>query len=182
MQNTHIKLTDVQAQGCVVYQAEVHPIAIFYANGKVFAVDNRCPHMGFPLDKGSVRDGILTCHWHHARFDLASGGTFDLFADDVPAFPAWIEDDAVWVDLTPQGNLYERLQARLERGLEQNISLVIAKSIIAMMDFPEGSRDTFRSILAFGTRYHHNGWGMGQTINAVMANLLPYLDPATQAH
>jgi hypothetical protein len=27
--------------------------------------------MGFPLDRGSVDDGILTCHWHHARFELA---------------------------------------------------------------------------------------------------------------
>jgi len=40
--------------------------------------------MGFPLDRGSVEDGILTCHWHHARFDFASGCTFDLWADDVP--------------------------------------------------------------------------------------------------
>jgi nitrite reductase/ring-hydroxylating ferredoxin subunit len=29
--------------------------------------------MGFPLDRGSVEDGTLTCHWHHVRFDLASG-------------------------------------------------------------------------------------------------------------
>jgi nitrite reductase/ring-hydroxylating ferredoxin subunit len=34
--------------------------------------------MGFPLDRGSVEDGVVTCHWHHARFDLASGCTFDL--------------------------------------------------------------------------------------------------------
>lgn len=38
----------------------------------MFAVDNRCPHMGFPLDRGTCGDGILTCHWHHASFDLAS--------------------------------------------------------------------------------------------------------------
>jgi nitrite reductase/ring-hydroxylating ferredoxin subunit len=37
--------------------------------------------MGFLLDRGSVEDGVLTCHWHHARFDLASGCTFDLWAD-----------------------------------------------------------------------------------------------------
>ena len=48
----------------------------------VRAVDNRCPHMGFPLHRGTLRDGILTCHWHHARFDLESGGTFDQFADE----------------------------------------------------------------------------------------------------
>ncbi len=50
---------------------------IFHDHGKIFAVDNRCPHMGFPLDRGTFKDCILTCHWHHARFDLNTGGTFD---------------------------------------------------------------------------------------------------------
>ena len=53
--------------------------------------------MGFPLDRGSVEDGILTCHWHHARFDLASGCTFDLWADDVPTCPVEVRDGEVWI-------------------------------------------------------------------------------------
>ena len=53
--------------------------------------------MGFPLDRGSVEDGTLTCHWHHARFDVASGCTFDLWADDVPTCPAEVRDGEVWV-------------------------------------------------------------------------------------
>jgi nitrite reductase/ring-hydroxylating ferredoxin subunit len=53
--------------------------------------------MGFPLERGSVEDGILTCHRHHARFDLQSGCTFDLWADDAPIFPVEIRDDEVWV-------------------------------------------------------------------------------------
>ena len=64
-----------------------HVIAIFHTPEGIFAVDNRCPHMGFPLDRGTVKDCILTCHWHHARFDLHSGGAFDPWADDVRAFP-----------------------------------------------------------------------------------------------
>ena len=28
--------------------------------------------MGFPLHQGTVETGLVTCHWHHARFDLAS--------------------------------------------------------------------------------------------------------------
>ena len=74
--------------------AGLHP---YGEPGRVFALDNRCPHMGFPLHRGSVCDGILTCHWHHARFDLESGGTFDQFADDVRAFPVEIRDGAVWL-------------------------------------------------------------------------------------
>ena len=77
--------TELSQPGCKVYQVNRHTLALFKTEQGLFAVDNRCPHMGFPLDKGSVKDGILTCHWHHARFDLASGGAFDLFADDVAA-------------------------------------------------------------------------------------------------
>ena len=49
-----------------------------------FALDNCCPHLGFPLARGSIEDGILTCHSHHARFELAGCCTFNLWADDVP--------------------------------------------------------------------------------------------------
>ena len=42
-----------------------------------FAVETRRPHMGFPLHRGSVEDGIShLCHYNHAGFDLASGWTF----------------------------------------------------------------------------------------------------------
>src|SRR5215470_12262204 len=95
----------ILARPCSVVHVEGHTLALFAVEGKIFAVDNRCPHMGFPLDRGTVKDGILTCYWHHARFDLASGGTFDLFADDVRVFPVEVRDDAVWVDISAQRDM-----------------------------------------------------------------------------
>src|SRR5258707_4376100 len=77
-------LEELKAKGRLVVHGGHRPILVIYDRGRVFALDNRCPHMGFPLERGSVEDGILTCHWHHARFDLESGCTFDLWADDVP--------------------------------------------------------------------------------------------------
>jgi nitrite reductase/ring-hydroxylating ferredoxin subunit len=77
-------LDDLKAKGRLVVHGSHRPILVIYDRGRVFALDNRCPHMGFPLERGSIEDGILTCHWHHARFDLESGCTFDLWADDVP--------------------------------------------------------------------------------------------------
>ena len=70
---------EVRARGCTVVTGGGHAIAVFPIGERFAAVDNRCPHMGFPLDRGTVSNGILTCHWHHARFDLSSGGTFDPF-------------------------------------------------------------------------------------------------------
>ena len=88
-------------------------------------MDNRCPHMGFPLSRGTVCEGLLTCHWHNARFDLASGGTLDPFADDVRAFPALVQDGQVLVDVSPEeGDRAAHWRKRLEEGLEDDLSLV----------------------------------------------------------
>ena len=59
-------LAELKAKGRLVVHGRHSPILVIYDGGRVFALDNRCPHMGFPLDRGSVEDGILTCHWHHA--------------------------------------------------------------------------------------------------------------------
>jgi len=40
---------------------------------RVFAIDNRCPHEGYPLVEGTVKDCVLTCDWHNWKFDLRSG-------------------------------------------------------------------------------------------------------------
>src|SRR5919112_5054951 len=62
-------LSELKAKGRLVVHGRHPPILLIYDGGRIFALDNRCPHMGFPLDRGTVEDGILTCHWHHARFD-----------------------------------------------------------------------------------------------------------------
>ena len=99
---------EVRARGCTVGTGGGHALAVFPLGDRFAAVDNRCPHMGFPLDRGTVSNGILTCHWHHARFDLSSGGTFDPFADDVRAFPVTVTDGQVWVDPRPAGSRSRR--------------------------------------------------------------------------
>src|SRR5882672_10912481 len=95
-------LGELSEQGVKLITGTAHPISVWFHDGQVHAVDNRCPHLGFPLHKGTVRDGILTCHWHEARFDLCSGCTFDLWADDVPAFDAVVEDGFVFVAPQPR--------------------------------------------------------------------------------
>ncbi len=66
-------LEELKAKGKMVVGGGRCPLLVIYDEGEVHALDNRCPHLGFPLHRGSVEDGILTCHWHHARFDIKSG-------------------------------------------------------------------------------------------------------------
>ena len=171
------RLDDVRAAGRMPVQVAGHSLALFFHDGSVHAVDNRCPHMGFPLHRGSVRDGILTCHWHHARFDLESGGTFDQFADEARVFPVEIRDGEVWVDLAPREDQLAHQRQRLQDGLERNISLVLAKALLGLLGGGEDPAEPFRAGLDFGTRYRRAGWGQGLTIHACMMNLLPHLAP-----
>ena len=92
-------LTELRAAGRLVVHLDRHVLCLFADGDDVHAVDNRCPHMGFPLHRGTICDGILTCHWHHARFDLSTGGTFDQWADELRRFPVELDGDTVLVDL-----------------------------------------------------------------------------------
>src|SRR5215475_6662786 len=121
---------DLDARGCKTVHVAGRTLVLWRSAGQVYALDNRCPHMGFPLDRGTCRDGILTCHWHHARFDLASGGTFDLWADDLPVYPVEVQGDQVLIDVAQRTDPDEHRLQRLETGLERNIPLVIAKATI----------------------------------------------------
>jgi nitrite reductase/ring-hydroxylating ferredoxin subunit len=169
-------LAELRQRGCVVVTGGGHAIAVYYYDGHVYAVDNRCPHMGFPLDRGTVKDGILTCHWHHARFDLASGGTFDPFADDVRAFPTSVIDGEVWVNPSPPArDPVHYWSTRLREGLEHAIRLVIAKSVLGLRTSGADDRIPLQIGTQFGMMYSAEGWGPAMSILTCAANILPYL-------
>ena len=168
-------LSDLQRDHFRVVAAEGRTILVIHERGEVFALDNRCPHMGFPLHQGSVSDGILTCHWHHAKFDLAGGCTLDPFADDAPSFAVDVRDGTVYIDPRPiETDLRAHLIRKLDEGLEQNIRLVLAKSLIGLEEFGATSDVLTRTAL-FGIKNRASGWSTGLSILTAMANVLPSL-------
>ena len=170
------RMEDLAGAGSITVHPNGKAIVLFLYGDRVYAVDNRCPHMGFPLDKGSVENGILTCHWHHARFDLASGGAFDLWADDIDAFPAEIRNGEIYVDLYANGNTVEHQRNRLRDGLQHNLSLVVAKAVINQLWQGVAPSEPFQIGLEFGTFYRGMDWGRGLTTHACTMNLIPFLD------
>ena len=169
-------LEELKAKGMTVLRGGSCPLLVAHDQDRVFALDNRCPHLGFPLHRGSVEDGILTCHWHHARFDLASGGTFDLWADDVPTAAVELRDDgAVWVcRRTRYADGNDHWRNRLREGLQHNIGLVLAKAVLGLRGDRADYRALVRDAVLFGVR-HRDGWGVGQTIVTALGNLIPSL-------
>jgi nitrite reductase/ring-hydroxylating ferredoxin subunit len=96
-----------------------HPprqIAVFRRRGEFFAIDNRCPHEGYPLAAGSVdAQGVLTCNWHNWKFRLEDGECI-LGGDHVRAYPTRTEDGQLWIDISDPPK--QAIEAGVLRGLE----------------------------------------------------------------
>ena len=95
-----------------------HPprqISVFKVDDRVFAIDNRCPHEGYPLAAGTVdADCVLTCNWHNWKFRLEDGQCL-VGGDHVRSYPTRVEDGYAWVDVTSPP--IEELRAEVLRGL-----------------------------------------------------------------
>ncbi|MGB0371956.1 MAG: Rieske (2Fe-2S) protein [Opitutales bacterium] len=166
----------------VVVRGADRQILVFRDGEGLRAVDNRCPHMGFPLNKGTLNNGMVTCYWHHARFDGESGCTFDLFADDVPVYNTKIEDGIAYVESYPRVPASKSyFRSRLDRGIEQNISIVISKSIIGLLEAGATIEELVEQLVDFG-QANHESWSSGMTMTIMAANLWPFLSDNTRAY
>src|SRR5262249_18155294 len=74
-------------------------IAIFLIDGKYFAINDVCPHMGASLGEGSVEAGIVTCPWHGWRFRLADGAWADSPRIKIGCYPVRVVDGNVQVEV-----------------------------------------------------------------------------------
>jgi nitrite reductase/ring-hydroxylating ferredoxin subunit len=97
--------------------AEGRRYACVREGGSVHAIDDACPHQGYPLSQGCVKGGVLTCEWHNWKFDLASGAcTFG--GEAVRRYPTHVEDGRVHLDRAiDRGAEARRLTASLREAL-----------------------------------------------------------------
>lgn len=58
-----------------VREVKVHkkPMSVVRLNGKFYALNSICPHMGGPMSCGALKEGKLYCPWHDWGFDVESG-------------------------------------------------------------------------------------------------------------
>lgn len=59
------------------YSVNGRMIAVFFADGQYYAVDDVCPHMGASLAGGWIEEGVIICPWHAWRFCSHKGTWLD---------------------------------------------------------------------------------------------------------
>jgi nitrite reductase/ring-hydroxylating ferredoxin subunit len=104
----------------IVFKHPPLQIALFHTNGRIFAVDNRCPHEGYPLASGTVSsECVLTCNWHNWKFRLEDGQCI-MGGDNVRAYATRLDGENVWIDVSPLPS--EETQQTIMHGLRKAFS------------------------------------------------------------
>ena len=102
------RTTDIPPGGNKVVDIAGRDIVVFHVNGEFFALLNRCPHEGAPLEKAacvarltSPEPGIyersrvgemLRCPWHGWEFDMRNGQSwFDPNRVKIRSYPVAVE-------------------------------------------------------------------------------------------
>jgi nitrite reductase/ring-hydroxylating ferredoxin subunit len=79
--------SDISASGVTKVAAGGKSLIVSQKDGKYCAIANKCPHLGLPLAKGKVENGVIACPFHGSKFDLCSGKNTG-WVDSVMGMPA----------------------------------------------------------------------------------------------
>ncbi|MFQ5500197.1 MAG: Rieske (2Fe-2S) protein [Candidatus Zixiibacteriota bacterium] len=72
-------------------------VAVFNHEGQLFGVEGDCKHMKASLVKGEVKDCVLTCPWHHWKYDLSSGNCLTVDGVGLKKYEVEVVDGDVYV-------------------------------------------------------------------------------------
>jgi len=123
-------------------------IALFQHQGSFYATDNQCPHMGYPLTRGRVRNGVLTCDWHGWSYDMKGGGCFTGGCDDLETFGVEVRDGAIYVDAGSSGT--RRKDAHLlllKEGLLSEDNWTLSKAIAITLARGVSEQETLKRVV-----------------------------------
>ena len=166
---------DLPTGGQILVRSGGRQIAVFrLQSGDLYAVDNQCPHEGYPLVKGTVKDCILTCPWHNYKFRLQDGAC--LMGDEaVRTFPVREVDEHIEVEVVepPAAEQIPRYLRSLEEGLQEYRMGQVARDAVRLLKLGRKPEE-----IAFqAARYDAEHAEFGTTHALPLAvDILPYME------
>jgi nitrite reductase/ring-hydroxylating ferredoxin subunit len=75
-----------------IVRAESVMVVVNHTENGFYAVENRCPHLGFPIGLGQVEGNVITCPFHGSKFDMCTGENLDWVTSlaGIP-MPSWTQ-------------------------------------------------------------------------------------------
>jgi 3-phenylpropionate/trans-cinnamate dioxygenase ferredoxin component len=65
--------SDVPVGKMILVNLEGTVVLLANAGGNIYAINNKCPHLGGNLSRGTLNGTIVTCPLHGSQFDITTG-------------------------------------------------------------------------------------------------------------
>ncbi len=78
---------------------EGSPVLLIKQSGQIFAIDNRCPHMGCAFSGGDLEGFLIVCPCHDWHFDLKTGEYQDEPSIKLTKYDLKIKSGKIWIQL-----------------------------------------------------------------------------------
>ena len=86
-----------EGRSATVQLKDEKEIAVFNVGGKFYAIENFCPHKGFPLADSRLYKDVVECDLHGYRFDVKTGKCLTNSDCSIESYEVLIEDD--WIKI-----------------------------------------------------------------------------------
>jgi nitrite reductase/ring-hydroxylating ferredoxin subunit len=154
-----VAVDDISEGGAKSFAYLDKRIALFRTPRGVYACDNRCPHQGYALVRGDVKDGVLTCAWHNWKFELGSG-VCSFGGENIRIYPVQIRDGQVFVDVTePAAEVIRpELFASLSAAMEDLDTGRMARDTMRLQRIGTPLADVIREGVRYAAPRAEYGW------------------------
>ncbi len=82
-------------RGATIQLKDGSELALFNVNGNFYAIENFCPHRGYPLADSRIYGEMVECDVHGWKFDLKTGGCFTESDCSLETYQVKIEDGLI---------------------------------------------------------------------------------------
>ena len=105
---TYVKIAEtsgIPGNSIRLFKVKGYEILVANIDGKFYAFENQCPHMGYPLYFGSLDGKVLTCGFHYAKFDVTTGKSFGRVTNRcLKTYKVMVRDSSVLIELPKHSN------------------------------------------------------------------------------
>ena len=133
-------------------------VLVHTGEGEVHALDNRCPHEGYPLSSGDLKGRALTCCWHNWKFDVKDGAC-TLGEEPVRHFDTRVVDGRIEVDLAEPDprESWPGLLESFEEGLEKHQVARSARDGVRLLLAGFGPHELLTRVALYDARFAEYG-------------------------
>ncbi|MBN2877188.1 MAG: Rieske (2Fe-2S) protein [Bacilli bacterium] len=103
------QLSTLTQKGKMRVVIQNRPILLTYVNGSVYAIRDKCPHMGATLSNGILANGIITCKDHGLPISVITGEVTDSNKADFLRVDEHSRSVRIYQTIIKDNNIYVKL-------------------------------------------------------------------------